>query len=148
MMFVLVLGTTVAFTSCSNDDDNDDSNNEGSTILGTWCSSDSGYEIVDGIRYEWNSYGETTFLEDGTVIIYAKGYDPMEEYEYTEYASWKTDGNILYIGWAHSNKDDVEPIDINDTNTWEFKYKYSISGNRMTVTDLVNDEGNGTLTRK
>lgn len=136
MMLAFVLGTTVAFTSCSNDDE--EGGNSSNSIVGTWYGYNNDSYTEDGKRYEYSSYNEFTFQQDGLVIAHYKVTEKLdgisEEYESTEYNAWKTDGNIIYMGPGYSKKDKVIAIDINDTDTWETKYNYSVSGKTLTLT--------------
>lgn len=131
MMLVLVLGTVVTFSSCSDDDNDGDSS---SSIVGTWYrSSNAGA-----------SYNEFTFENGGTGIRYEKGVDHGREYEDTYYFAWKIDGEELYIQWF-DNREDIKAIDINDKTTWGEKCRYSISGNQLT---FIYGDGSKTYTHK
>ena len=73
MMLVLVLGTTIVFSSCSKDDEDGGEY----SIIGTWKMT---YEDYD----EYEEHFEYIFYSNGTVVetCYIRGQQSDEEYEY------------------------------------------------------------------
>lgn len=88
-LMLIMLASTISFTSCSNDDD-ENGNNSSSSIVGTWS-----YEEED---YDYYYYEEVTFKANGTIIVKGEEYyDGDLEDSWTERGTYELDGNELIV---------------------------------------------------
>lgn len=126
MMLVLVLGTAVSFSSCSDDDDKGGSGDPNS-IVGTWnCT------IKDG---SMEYFVEYTFKADGTGRMKNKTTYNGQSHSEAVNIVWKTSDNKLYMA-TYDDDEDAPELDVNNSRNWDMIAEYSLSGNTLKLTAL------------
>ncbi len=97
--FILILGliSTISFTSCSSDDENNDNNITENHLIGEWeFDSDLGY-------------GDPTFYDDGRVEVHY--FKEAWGDDFSDWGDWALSGDNLKIFW-----DDSDPgLEVYDT---------------------------------
>ena len=116
LLSLLMMALCVGFASCGEDNDNNPNNNGGddgngvdngggtvtASIVGTWQSTwRKGYEIVDGVRREWDESDteeHAVFYSDGTGEWGDGGYEDF---------TWRLSGNKLTMYYIYDDEADI-----------------------------------------
>lgn len=123
---MLVLGTAVSFSSCSDDDDKG-GNGGSSSIVGTWnCT------IKDG-SMEYSV--EYAFKAGGTGSMKTKTTYNGQSHTEAVNIVWKTADNKLYMA-TYDDDEDAPELDVNNSRNWDMIAEYSLSGNTLKLTAL------------
>lgn len=113
-LFMAVCLPMFIFTACNNDDD--DNQRGGESIVGTW------HRIFEGDEWDENEIGyETEYYADGTLITRWYNASGKVTEEGPKFL-WKVEGEYIYGAC------------LDDPKNWE-REKFSISGDKLYLTD-------------
>ena len=111
----------LTFSACSKSDDDNNGGSNANTIVGTWYLTDK-----DG------RYIELTFKADGTCTDYEKGTSGKV---FTDTGKYTAINDALSVWWDS---------EIDDKHTEPLTWTYSVSGNKL----YISDKGGTYYTRK
>ena len=123
LLVLTLLAGTVAFTACS-DDDNEGGGNSSNPLVGTW------YQEYDDYRHNQYKLFEVTFEPDFILINREYVSKGREKKDYvlkiTDYGKYEIDGRILYLTYDDG---------------CSAHYLFTVTGNTLKLSSSGNGEG-------
>ena len=138
LLFVSIVSLSLAFNSCSKDDDS--SSSTSGTIVGEWEFLKEG-TIVSGTEF-LTAYDHTSGCNKNYIEVKSNGISEDYYYEkragscveFVDEATWTKDGNTLSVNYGGGDFFDSEIMILNNTT---LKIKFTDDGGTINVVEFV-----------